>query len=637
MRRAVIILTTVLLLTAPAPAPAGAAPPESLQQAVLEGRTHLTEFRFEDALASFAQVVAAYREGGLDSSDPAVKSLLGSALEGVAEAHLGIGDMDAAREAFRVALDMDPGFEPDRERQSPRLLELFDAARAGLRSVTFLTSPPGVTILVDGRERVVTRGPAPRSLARQYGMSPDLLSQEAVVEHLSPGTHAVQFRRPCYHTREIELKVELDASDPTAQALAPIVMERASAALVVRSTPSGARVSIDGAEVGSTPLLLEDLCAGEHQVEVHGATGGQWMNRVALGPGERQELMAILRPTLAYLGLTRGPDTSPELLVRVGRELEKALDALRGTYRIQVREDVDAGVLLPDHAGTPPRPDLDTVQSVARAAGAELVLLGQVRAEKLRPVVDLLLYSALQPQPDVLSAPAGDPRVDEFLRRLSVEPALQRPWLGLQALDSRRVANPVVVSLFPGGPAEVTEIRIGDRIVTMDGTNVATVADLERALSAADGESVSMDLVSAAGEERSVTVTVEESPWLIGPGSPDVLYNKRLVDLGYTAAAHPSLRSHARLNQALAFLHFQRCDLALKGPLAVLDLPSGTGISRGTVDHLRGFCLERLGPEYHQEARIAFERAAASEGATLESALGPGVAPLAKQHLKKLP
>ncbi len=90
------------------------------------------------------------------------------------------------------------------------------------------------------------------------------------------------------------------------------------------------------------------------------------------------------------------------------------------------------------------------------------------------------------------------------------------------------------------------------------------------------------------------------------------------------------------LNQALAFLHFQRCDLALKGPLAVLDLPSGIGISRGTVDHLRGFCLERLGPDYHQEARIHFERAAASEGATLESALGPGVAPLAEQHLKKL-
>ena len=110
------------------------------------------------------------------------------------------------------------------------------------------------------------------------------------------------------------------------------------------------------------------------------------------------------------------------------------------------------------------------------------------------------------------------------------------------------------------------------------------------------------------------------------------------MDLEYQAGGRSNdySRGVVRLNQAMAFIHFGRYDLALQQSLAKARLPEGQGISRGTVEYLRGWCYEQLGPEYHPEAREAFEAAAAADGATLGTHMGPQVAPLAQQHLESL-
>lgn len=47
-----------------------------------------------------------------------------------ATAHVALGDRDAARAAFVRALELDPGFELDAERASPKLVRVFREARA---------------------------------------------------------------------------------------------------------------------------------------------------------------------------------------------------------------------------------------------------------------------------------------------------------------------------------------------------------------------------------------------------------------------------------------------------------------------------------------------------------------------------
>ena len=69
--------------------------------------------------------------------------------------------------------------------------------------------------------------------------------------------------------------------------------------LFVRSTPSGAQVSIDGAFVGKTPMLLI-LAPGKYQVEVRGERLESGRQTVALLPRETREVairMAIRYPT----------------------------------------------------------------------------------------------------------------------------------------------------------------------------------------------------------------------------------------------------------------------------------------------------------------------------------------------------
>jgi PEGA domain len=53
----------------------------------------------------------------------------------------------------------------------------------------------------------------------------------------------------------------------------PITARKASGALHVTSTPSGAQVLVDGKARGATPLMLTDLIAGRHTVELKSDAG----------------------------------------------------------------------------------------------------------------------------------------------------------------------------------------------------------------------------------------------------------------------------------------------------------------------------------------------------------------------------
>lgn len=69
--------------------------------------------------------------------------------------------------------------------------------------------------------------------------------------------------------------------------------------LLVRSTPSGARIWINGMFVGNTPLLLI-LAPGQYQVEVQAQRFESARQEVALLPRETREMalrMAVRYPT----------------------------------------------------------------------------------------------------------------------------------------------------------------------------------------------------------------------------------------------------------------------------------------------------------------------------------------------------
>lgn len=129
--------------------------------------------------------------------------------------------------------------------------------------------PTGALVTVDGR----TRGTTPETLG-----------------DLSLGVHTVQVARPGY--TPASRRVTLTASRPKSEisvTLRAAVGEPGTQAgsLVVDSRPRGARVTLDGRDIGVTPVRVPSVSVGTHSVriELEGYRGVT--SQVVVKPGEQ--------------------------------------------------------------------------------------------------------------------------------------------------------------------------------------------------------------------------------------------------------------------------------------------------------------------------------------------------------------
>jgi hypothetical protein len=156
---------------------------------------------------------------------------------------------------------------PLSDRQWPRLVAKVAGASAVLSLVVYLgiavrgyyaqstipgtvtvdSKPQGVEVRIDGAVR---------------GVTPLTLS-------MKPGNHALELRR-FGATRKFTLSL-----GPGAQLSQHVdwTNVKAVGTLAITSTPSGARVSVDGKSRGVTPLTLPDLPAGIHKVVLESSEG----------------------------------------------------------------------------------------------------------------------------------------------------------------------------------------------------------------------------------------------------------------------------------------------------------------------------------------------------------------------------
>jgi hypothetical protein len=81
------------------------------------------------------------------------------------------------------------------------------------------------------------------------------------ISGLSPGTYAVTFSRFGFMELSVQVPVEQGKIAEVTATLQP-----KTGTLVVNSTPPGARVLLDGAEIGLSPLVRENISADNHTV-----------------------------------------------------------------------------------------------------------------------------------------------------------------------------------------------------------------------------------------------------------------------------------------------------------------------------------------------------------------------------------
>ena len=137
------------------------------------------------------------------------------------------------------------------------------------------------------------------------------------------GTHTVRVTRPRYASEERE--VVLTADQPTARvdfSLSPERSARGGASaggraaagaaarsaaasgsragqagrqsLVIDSRPPGARVRVDGAEVGTTPVTVTSVAAGRHRLELQMPGYRPWSETLTVTAGRDRQVTATL-------------------------------------------------------------------------------------------------------------------------------------------------------------------------------------------------------------------------------------------------------------------------------------------------------------------------------------------------------
>jgi len=160
------------------------------------------------------------------------------------------------------------------------------------------STPSGARVSLDGRE---------------VGATP------VTVRDLAPGLHVVRIAHQGYVTAERRVRIRtaqpaqsievvLAEARPARQAAPrPTAPDRTSGvppgapnakagSLMVDSRPAGARVFVDGRMVGTTPLLLDSVPAGEHAVRLEMAGFAPWSSAATVTGGERTRVSGSLEP-----------------------------------------------------------------------------------------------------------------------------------------------------------------------------------------------------------------------------------------------------------------------------------------------------------------------------------------------------
>jgi hypothetical protein len=162
------------------------------------------------------------------------------------------------------------------------------AASDGSGRLLVRSTPAGARVFVDGREQ---------------GKTP------VAIRELSSGAHRVRVMRDGYAPEE--RRISITPSRPAQSVTVPLSPVRAAesrplapgasgtggryfGALTVESRPPGASVFVDGKLVGTTPIQLPSVNAGEHAVRLEREGYRRWSSSVRVVAGEQNRVTASL-------------------------------------------------------------------------------------------------------------------------------------------------------------------------------------------------------------------------------------------------------------------------------------------------------------------------------------------------------
>jgi tetratricopeptide (TPR) repeat protein len=518
-------------------------------------------------------------------------------------------------------------------------------------AVTLITSPPGVEVFLNGTSRGRTvAGPLPAEFAElpaRLGVNAADIAAPMVIDDLAPGSYNLQFRRACFQNEVNTLTID----SPRDVRLQPIVMKPAVATLRVDSSDAEATVYIDNQPRGAAPLEVQDLCEGDHVVELR-SPGGRYRERITAQRGGTLKVSGVLKPAFALISVAGLPQGYRGQDLRL--DVERALRSATHVTFIAPEPDILRPTLEADQIAA----DSLSFDLAKRAQGAAARMTPQIRRAMIRKISQALdvqgvatitvlggetgvqrmavsLFASGASEPDVVLVDLQDvASLTRTIETLDYSPAFSTPSLGMLGIDVADAEGVVVARVDPGGPAATAGLKVGERVFQVFNDAIKTEADLARILEQRrNAESLPAFVADRDGNRREVALRPVAAPRVVSVFDQTLPFNT-LAAQWRARLRRPAADADAslvRLNLAVAAYRIGDFETA-RDELEKIQLPSGPGISQGTVQYLLGLAYEGLTDI--ARARQAFQRAAEAEGATL-SDQGGRIPELAKQKLAR--
>ncbi len=327
------------------------------------------------------------------------------------------------------------------------------------RDVVLVTDPPGVSVVIDGREFSVSeRGEAAGS-------------KLVTIPELTPGDHVLVLTAPCWRRLEQSFDLFLDAQEPGPLDLGVLKLAEAHASIELAPTRAVGELFIDGkpAVVGAN-----QVCPGARAVSWLVAGRRVWFSTADVREGESLALTLEPRPTLLLLApsVLRGfPSDAWNTVVPT-----EDVSDLRST----VTRLIPRGNQLPIFPSWTRGKDTglaDRLRLVAPEADLAAVVVDAL--DPLQPATGVVLVDVRRGAWELTAWRGGDQAKPELLAELNQPWPLTQPLFGFDLIDDGTAA--LVGGVLPGSPATQAKLADGMTLRSIDGASTTPTAEIVQA------------------------------------------------------------------------------------------------------------------------------------------------------------
>lgn len=454
------------------------------------------------------------------------------------------------------------------------------------RDVVLVTDPPGVSVVIDGREIGVS----------ERGESTS--SKPLTIPELPPGDHVLVLNAPCRRRLEQSFDLFLDAQDPGSLDLGVLKLAEAHSVVELSPARSVGELYIDGKPGVTGP---NTVCPGSRSIAWLVADRRVWFSSADIREGETIALSLQPRPTLLLLAPSslRGfPSEAWNSLSPTGDVAE-----LRGV----ISRLIPRGAQLPIFPAWLRGSDTglaDRLRGVAPEADMAALIVSDL--DPLQPSTGIVLIDVRRGAWEATAWRDSELAKPELLSALNEPWPLTESFFGFDLIDNG--AGLVVGGVLEGSVAAQAKITDGMTLRTINGASSPPTRESLGAAAVA-GSVAPISLTLTSGQQRLETQLVPIAA--ITVPTPPVLAGRALLPQlarceVWRIAGEPLQTMACAVHSGMILLALGRDEEAATTlDRAAIDVAADpAGDVRGTV----GFELEKLlrragRSEYAEEVR----------------------------------